>query len=33
MIAWVLTFPAAGTVAALVYLLLKFVFQMPYASC
>jgi PiT family inorganic phosphate transporter len=27
--AWVLTFPAAGTVAALTYWLLKFVFQMP----
>ena len=28
-VAWILTFPAAGTFAALVYLLLKFVFQMP----
>ena len=28
-VAWVLTFPAAGTVAALVYLILKFVFQLP----
>jgi PiT family inorganic phosphate transporter len=27
--AWVLTFPAAGSVAALVYLLLKYVFQLP----
>jgi PiT family inorganic phosphate transporter len=27
--AWVLTFPAAGTVAALMYWLMKFVFQMP----
>jgi inorganic phosphate transporter, PiT family len=27
--AWVLTFPAAGTVAALMYFLLKFVFQLP----
>jgi PiT family inorganic phosphate transporter len=27
--AWVLTFPAAGAVAALSYLLLKFVFQLP----
>ena len=29
LVAWVLTFPAAGAVAALVYWLLKFVFQMP----
>ncbi|MEO5652112.1 MAG: inorganic phosphate transporter [Marmoricola sp.] len=29
LVGWVLTFPAAGTVAALVYWLLKFVFQMP----
>ena len=28
-VAWVSTFPAAGTVAALVYLVLKFVFQLP----
>ncbi len=27
--AWVLTFPAAGAVAALMYFLMKFVFQMP----
>jgi PiT family inorganic phosphate transporter len=27
--AWVLTFPAAGTVAALTYFVMKFVFQMP----
>jgi PiT family inorganic phosphate transporter len=27
--AWVLTFPAAGTAAALMYVLLKFVFQLP----
>ncbi len=27
--AWVLTFPAAGAVASLTYLLLKFVFQLP----
>ena len=27
--AWILTFPAAGVVAALTYLILKFVFQMP----
>ena len=27
--AWVLTFPAAGTVAAVMYWLMKFVFQMP----
>ena len=27
--AWVLTFPAAGGVAALVYLLLRFVLQLP----
>jgi inorganic phosphate transporter, PiT family len=27
--AWVLTFPAAGTVAAFVYFVLKFVFQLP----
>jgi PiT family inorganic phosphate transporter len=27
--AWVLTFPAAGTVAALVYFVLKYVFQLP----
>jgi inorganic phosphate transporter, PiT family len=27
--AWVLTFPAAGTVAAVVYFVLKFVFQLP----
>jgi PiT family inorganic phosphate transporter len=27
--AWILTFPAAGLAAALVYLVLKFVFQMP----
>jgi PiT family inorganic phosphate transporter len=27
--AWLLTFPAAGTVAALVYFILKFVFQLP----
>jgi PiT family inorganic phosphate transporter len=26
---WVLTFPAAGSAAALVYLLLKFVFRLP----
>ena len=29
LVAWVLTFPAAGSVAALVYLVLKFVFQLP----
>ena len=29
LIAWVSTFPAAGLVAALVYLVLKFVFQLP----
>jgi PiT family inorganic phosphate transporter len=29
LIAWVLTFPAAGTVAAASYLVLKFVFQLP----
>ena len=29
LIAWVLTFPAAGAVAATTYLVLKFVFQMP----
>ena len=28
-VAWILTFPAAGSVAALVYLVLKFVFQLP----
>jgi inorganic phosphate transporter, PiT family len=28
-VAWVLTFPAAGSVAALVYLLLRYVFQLP----
>ncbi|MCW2821725.1 MAG: hypothetical protein JWR64_1520, partial [Marmoricola sp.] len=28
-VGWVLTFPAAGAVAALTYLLLKFVFQLP----
>ena len=28
-IAWVSTFPAAGIVAALIYFVLKFVFQMP----
>jgi PiT family inorganic phosphate transporter len=27
--AWILTFPAAGTVAALMYFVMKFVFQMP----
>jgi PiT family inorganic phosphate transporter len=27
--AWVLTFPMAGSVAALVYLLCRFVFQLP----
>jgi len=27
--AWILTFPAAGAVAALTYVILKFVFQMP----
>jgi PiT family inorganic phosphate transporter len=27
--AWILTFPAAGTMAALVYVILKFVFQLP----
>jgi inorganic phosphate transporter, PiT family len=27
--AWVLTFPAAGAAAALVYFVLKFVFQLP----
>jgi PiT family inorganic phosphate transporter len=29
LVGWVLTFPAAGAVAALTYLLLKFVFQLP----
>ena len=29
LVAWVSTFPAAGTVAALAYFLLEFVFQMP----
>ncbi len=29
LVAWVLTFPAAGAVAALTYWMLKFVFQMP----
>ena len=29
LVAWVSTFPAAGTVAALMYLILKFVFQLP----
>ena len=29
MTAWILTFPAAGAVAALMYFLMKFVFQMP----
>ena len=29
LVAWVLTFPAAGLVAAVVYLVLKFVFQLP----
>jgi len=29
LVAWVSTFPAAGTVAAVVYLLLEYVFQMP----
>ncbi len=29
LVAWVLTFPAAGTIAALVYLVLRFVFQLP----
>ncbi len=29
LVAWVSTFPAAGTVAALVYVVLKFVFQLP----
>ncbi len=29
LMAWVSTFPAAGTVAALTYFVLKFVFQMP----
>jgi phosphate/sulfate permease len=28
-VAWVSTFPAAGVVAAAVYLLLEYVFQMP----
>ena len=27
--AWVLTFPAAGTVAATVYFVLRYVFQLP----
>ena len=27
--AWVLTFPAAGAMAAAVYLVLRFVFQLP----
>jgi len=27
--AWVLTFPAAGIAAASVYLILRFVFQLP----
>jgi inorganic phosphate transporter, PiT family len=29
LVAWILTFPAAGSVAAAVYLVLKFVFQLP----
>ncbi len=29
LVGWVLTFPAAGSVAALTYLILKFVFQLP----
>jgi PiT family inorganic phosphate transporter len=29
LVGWVLTFPAAGAVAALTYLILKFVFQLP----
>ncbi len=29
LVAWVLTFPAAGAVAALTYLLLRFAFQLP----
>jgi PiT family inorganic phosphate transporter len=29
LVAWILTFPAAGAVAGLTYLVLKFVFQMP----
>jgi PiT family inorganic phosphate transporter len=29
LVAWILTFPAAGSVAAVVYLTLKFVFQLP----
>ncbi len=29
LLAWVLTFPAAGLMAALVYLVLRFVFQLP----
>jgi PiT family inorganic phosphate transporter len=29
LIGWILTFPAAGSVAALTYLILKFVFQLP----
>ena len=29
LIAWILTFPMAGSAAALVYLVLKFVFQLP----
>jgi PiT family inorganic phosphate transporter len=27
--AWIFTFPAAGAVAAVVYFLLRFVFQLP----
>ena len=29
LVAWVLTFPAAGLMAALVYFVLRFVFQLP----
>jgi PiT family inorganic phosphate transporter len=29
LVAWILTFPAAGAVAALTYVILKFVFQLP----
>ena len=29
LVGWILTFPAAGAVAALTYLILKFVLQLP----